>query len=346
MKDAMTPMERVLTTLGHEEPDRVPYFLLLTGHGAQLLNMHPEEYFSSGQNVARAQLKMQEIYGHDCFYPFFYASLETQAWGGSTVFYDDGPPNAGKPIIESFEQIDELEAPDVMGHKGFDEVRKSINILYREKGEEIPIIAVVMSPFSLPVMQMGFDRYFDLIYEDRKKFWELMNVNKQFCTEWANSQLEAGATAICYFDPVSSPTIVPRETFLETGYKVAKDTIGNINGAVATHLASGRSMAILEDLQDTGAAALGVSAMEDLTELKDRCRGKISLLGNLNAIEMRHWTAEQAENKVRQAMEKAGAGGGYILSDNHGEMVWDVSHETLLSIANAVKKYGGYPLEK
>lgn len=346
MKDAMTSMERVLTTLGHEEPDRVPYFLLLTGHGAQLLNMHPEKYFSSGENVARAQLKMQETYGHDCFYPFFYASLETQAWGGSTVFYDDGPPNAGKPIIESFEQIDELEVPDVMGYKGFDEVRKAINILYSQKGEEVPIIGVVMSPFSIPVMQMGFDRYFDLMYEDRKKFWELMEVNKQFCTEWANSQLEAGATAICYFDPVSSPTIVPRETFLETGYKIAKDTIGNINGAVATHLASGRSMPILEDLQDTGAAALGVSAMEDLAGLKDRCEGKISLLGNLNAIEMRHWTAEQADNKVRQAIQKAGDGGGYILSDNHGEMVWDVSHETLLNIANAVKKYGSYPLQK
>jgi uroporphyrinogen decarboxylase len=77
-----------------------------------------------------------------------------------------------------------------------------------------------------------------------------------------NSQLEAGATAICYFDPVSSPTIVPRETFLETGYKIAKDTIGDINGAVATHLASGRSIPIIEDLQDTGAAALGVSARE------------------------------------------------------------------------------------
>jgi len=33
----MTSLERVLTTLGHNEPDRVPLFLLLTMHGAKEL---------------------------------------------------------------------------------------------------------------------------------------------------------------------------------------------------------------------------------------------------------------------------------------------------------------------
>ncbi len=32
----MTSMQRVLTTLGHNEPDRVPLFLLVTLHGGQL----------------------------------------------------------------------------------------------------------------------------------------------------------------------------------------------------------------------------------------------------------------------------------------------------------------------
>ena len=106
-------------------------------------------------------------------------------------------------------------------------------------GDAAPIIGVVMSPFSVPVMQMGFEAYFNLIYEDPERFQHLMAVNDAFCREWANAQLEAGATAICYFDPVSSPTIIPKTMYLKTGFPIATRTIGRIQGPVAAHLASG-----------------------------------------------------------------------------------------------------------
>jgi len=37
--NSMTSMERVLTTLSHKEPDRVPLFLLATMHGAKELGL-------------------------------------------------------------------------------------------------------------------------------------------------------------------------------------------------------------------------------------------------------------------------------------------------------------------
>ena len=45
---------------------------------------------------------------------------------------------------------------------------------------------------------------------------------KRFCVDWSNAQLEAGATAICYFDPVSSVSMIPRELYLKTGFEIAK----------------------------------------------------------------------------------------------------------------------------
>jgi uroporphyrinogen decarboxylase len=67
----MTSLERVLTTLGQKEPDRVPYFLLLTMHGAKELNLSIEEYFSKAENVFEGQVRLREKYGHDCYYSFF-----------------------------------------------------------------------------------------------------------------------------------------------------------------------------------------------------------------------------------------------------------------------------------
>jgi uroporphyrinogen decarboxylase len=193
-------------------------------------------------------------------------------------------------------------------------------------------------------MQLGFEKYLQLLYEQPELFERLMQVNEAFCAAWANAQLAAGATAICYFDPVSSSTIIPRELYLQTGFQVAKRVLAAIKGPTATHLASGRSLPILADLAQTGAAAVGVSAQEDLAQIKESCRGKLTVLGNLNGVEMRRWGPQAAEAAVKEAIAKGGPGGGFILSDNHGEIPWQVPEQTLLEISAAVQKWGRYPL--
>ena len=172
-----------------------------------------------------------------------------------------------------------------------------------------------------------------------------MQLNVAFCVAWANAQLEAGATGICYFDPVSSTTVTSRDMYLQTGFKIAQQTIARINGPTATHMASGCCLPIIDDLAQTGTAVVGTSVMEDLAEMKDACRGKLTVLGNMNAIEMRNWGPEQAEKIVREAISKAASGGGFILSDNHGEIPWQVPDDVLLAISDAVHEWGRYPLK-
>ncbi|MDX1294648.1 MAG: uroporphyrinogen decarboxylase family protein [Sulfurimonadaceae bacterium] len=340
----MTSLERVLTAIGQQEGDRVPYFLLLTMHGAKELGMSIEEYFSKAENVCKGQVKLREKYGHDCYYSFFYAPVEVEAFGGEVVYSEDGPPNSGTPVVTR-DNISSLTAPDVTTSKPLQKVFEATRMLKEQAGDEVPIIGVVMSPFSLPVMQMGFENYLDLIYNEREKFEQLMKVNEEFCVNWANAQLEAGATAICYFDPVSSTTIIPRDLYLETGYEVAKRTIGQIKGPTATHFASGKMLPIMGDVAQTGTAVVGVSTFEDLTELKTAADKKLTLLGNLNAIEMRRWSPEETEAYVKEAIRKGAKGGGFILAENHGEIPFQIEEETLLAIRDAVQKWGQYPLD-
>lgn len=339
----MTPLQRVLTALAQKEPDRVPYFLFLTMHGAKELGMSIQEYFSKGENVAEGQLRLQTKYGHDCLYPFFYAAVEVEAWGSEVIYMKNGPPNAGAPIITSPNEILQLDPPSIEGNEPLAKVLSCIKIL-KAKTEEIPIVGVVMSPFSLPVMQMGFEPYIQLIHEDSALFGHLMKINEEFIVSWANAQLEAGATAITYFDPVSSPSIVPRETFLATGYKIAKQTLSRINGPTAFHVASGRALPIMNDITELGTAIVGTSTLEDLADVKSASAGRLTVLGNMNGIEMCRWTQKEAEETVISAIDKAGRGGGFILADNHGEIPFQVTDEVLQTISDTVRTYGQYPL--
>ena len=281
-----------------------------------------------------------------CVCAFYYAAIEVEACGGEVIFFEDGPPNAGEPIIKKYTDILSFTPPQIKNSDCLLKVLKSIDQLKTDFKDEVPIIGVVMSPFSLPVMQMGFEKYLELMVESPDLFNKLIKTNEEFCVEWANAQLAAGATAICYFDPVSSTTIIPRELYLKTGYEVAKRTLARIKGPIATHLASGRTRPIIDDIARTGASVLGVSNLENIAEIKSECKSKITVLGNLNGIEMCSWTNEDAEKAVKEIIDNAANGGGLIISDSHGEIPFQVKPEILLAISEAVQKWGKYPEEK
>ena len=333
-----------MASLSFTEADRVPFFLLLTTHGARELGMSIRDYFADPEAVAEGQWRMRTRYGHDCLYAFTYAALETEAWGGKVEFYEDGPPNAASVLAEGSAQIDALRAPAIDDCPCLRRSLKAIRLMRERAGSEVPVIGVVLSPFSAPVIQLGFPAYLDLLHDDRERFWALMEKNEDFCVNWANAQLEAGATAICYFDPFSSTDMIPPELYKETGHRVARDSIARIKGPTATHFASGRALGIVDAVAETKTAIIGLSILDDLTEAKRLCAGKLSVLGNLDGITMRHWSKAETEARVKRAIHDGAKGGGFILSDNHGEIHWSVPEAVLENIAEAVRRWGRYPI--
>jgi uroporphyrinogen decarboxylase len=193
-------------------------------------------------------------------------------------------------------------------------------------------------------MQLGFEAYLDLVYEDQARFRRLMAINQAFATAWGKAQLAAGATGLVYADPLASPSMVPVERYRETGLGVARETLAAFPVPPFIHLASGRTLDVLDLLAGTGTPGIGVSCEEDLAEVKRRCAGRLAVIGNLNGIAMASWSQDQTALEVKRALAKGGPGGGFILSDTHGELPWGVSEETLGTIAETVRTWGTYPL--
>ena len=148
-----------------------------------------------------------------------------------------------------------------------------------------------------------------------------------------------------YADPMSSTTCVPPETYREVGSAVAARTFARIRGGVAINFASGRCAAIIDMVAATGAVAVQVGSDEDLAAVKAAARGRLAILGNLNGIQMRRWSPEVAETEVKRALAAAAPGGGFVLSDGHGEIPFQVRDETLHAIADAARRWGRYPLD-
>lgn len=340
----MTSMERFLAAVQHREGDRVPYVLPVMLHGARLLGTTLEHYFSDAEAVAEAQVRLQARYGHDAVLSLYFAAMEHEAWGGSVRFFEDGPPNAGAPLVRRVDDIPTLRAPDLDACPRLQKMLHSIRLMRQAFGDAVPIIGAVVAPNSVPVMQLGFEAYLHVLLERRDLYDQLMAINEPFAVAWANAQIEAGASGMAYFDPVSSPTILPRDLYRQTGWHVARRVIAQVKAPVTVGLASGRALPIIGDLIEAGAAAVGVSCDDDLAACKRAAGGSLTLLGNLNGIAMRRWTPTEIEEQVRRAIEVGGPGAGFILSEHHGEVPLQVPDATLMAVAEAARRVGRYPL--
>lgn len=341
---ALSGRERVLRTVAHRPVDRVPLFLPVTMHGALELGVTLGEYYASARLVAEGQLRLRAKYRNDFLYPFFYGAIEHEAFGGEVEYFEDGPPNAVAPLLSSIDRLADLRAPIVRESLPLRRVLDAIQILAAANAGESIVAGVVLSPFSLPVLQLGFEQYLNLLHEQPRKVGELIAFNERFTVEWANAQVSAGADAIGYFDPVASPTLIPHRLFTSHGLPVMRRTMAAIKAPCAALLGAGLSLPIIDDLASSGAVIVGASCMEDLRVVKAAAAGRLAVMGNLNGLQMRHWTQQDAQAEVRRALSRAARGGGFILSESHGEIPLQVPADVLLAISHAALEYGRYPM--
>jgi uroporphyrinogen decarboxylase len=101
---------------------------------------------------------------------------------------------------------------------------------------------------------------------------------------------------------------------------------------------------ILEMYPDTGADALQMDPDIDLAEVKERIGDKMALIGNMHQLKaLQHGTADEVELECKEMIQKAGQGGGYILSAS-GCLSKDTPLKNLDAMVAAAEKYGTYPL--
>ena len=76
-----TGMERFGALMSGQTPDRVPIICNLLDQGAKELGVSLREYYSRGDLVAEAQLRMREKYGYDTLLATFYSALDAEILG-------------------------------------------------------------------------------------------------------------------------------------------------------------------------------------------------------------------------------------------------------------------------
>jgi uroporphyrinogen decarboxylase len=335
----MNSYERVTAVLSHHLPDCVPAAPVLLLQGAAELGMELPDYFSRGEHLAEGQMRLWHKFGHDVLCGFPHVVEDITAFGGSLMFHRSGPPSAGGMVLRSYDDVFSLSVPDPASSPVLHETLVALNLLAQQVKGEIPILGACIAPFSLPSMLMGTEMWMELLFIESPPVREpvlnhLLTVMLDFVITWANMQLEAGADAVVLADGMASAAVLTRAQFAELALPVITEVVRSIRGPVI-HEGVGDIVPMLDLLTHTGIVAAMLTPRDHLIAAKTLVDHRLALIGNLNNIEMRRWTAADMTRAARATLAQAAPGGGFMLAAQGPEIPLGVSDEAIQALVRA-----------
>jgi uroporphyrinogen decarboxylase len=341
----MTPRERVLTALGRQEPDRVPWIEGITENGiasavcGEPINVDwsvaPDGFpVMAGDELAEEQKKVNRVLERanlqfSAFAPIFADKLR-KADDGSPVLVGDGRIKTRA----DFETLFELPSPTDADF--IDNARAFI----AHKGEYCACACVRLG-IGAVLMSMGLEAFSYAMVDDPSLITDMHDAYADWTAQVVPIMEELGFDVIWAFDdvafnsgPVFNPEfyrrrILPRERSVAARF--TKPLISHSDGDMGP---------LLEDWLELGQAAIHPLQTDvmDIFEVKRRYGDRVAVVGNIFMDDLVKKSPAEIDEQVRIRVERLGVDGGYILSSSNS-LTDNMKPENVLAIRDALRKY-------
>lgn len=341
----ITGMERLVAAIKGEKSDRIPVFCNLIDQGAKEMGLSPKEYYSKGEYVAEAQLRMQARYGHDNVWSLFYVGKEAELLGCQKILYDQhGPPNVEEFVIKTYDDIDRLEVPaDLSQHPAFAEELQCLRLLKREAGGKSPICAYISSSMTIPAMLMGMEKWLELLFFGPAAAREtLLAKCHDFFVKEIQAYREGGADVLVYSNPFGSTDTVPMKFFLSHSLPWIERDIQAVGTAGLVYYCGMSAFNNVIDivLERTGLGVYYLSPLADIAEGKRIINGRALTCGVINDIKLIDWSPEEIRAEVRRMLDAGMPGGRFLFGT--GVMPHFIPEENIRVMLDTAYEFGRY----
>jgi len=326
----MTSRERVMKTIKHQEPDRVPLFanaldpkfIKAFGNGDPLkafeflmLDVFPIRLQAWCQGIPQSASLVMEIPEEDQTAGGLFAG-----WNGIDEFgriWKRGSYIGGS--LRTWEDIETYIPPLKLDERTPPKiVRKNMN-LYPDKAYAF---ICHLGPFGLTMESMGFEQFFYLLHDDRNLVKEVIKRRTDWFIETCRYMVELGAEFVVMGDDVAfkGSTFVSPRDFKELAVPHYRRIVDSVEIPVFWH-----SDGFIEPLIDLviEAGIKGLHAMEpvagnDLGRIKDKYGDQLVLLGNVDCVNVLTQTDMDLVRKdVDRCMRQAKKGGGFLIETSN-----------------------------
>jgi uroporphyrinogen decarboxylase len=322
--------DRLLRALSREPVDRTPVWIMRQA-GRYLPEYRAAReragsFLSLATNpefACEVTLQPLERFPLDAAILFSDILMIPKAMGVGLAFEEGEGPRIERPVRTAAD-IRALPVPDPGSELRF--VMDAVSLIRRELAGRVPLIGFAGSPWTVAtyLVEGGSSRDFtaikSLLYGDPKSLHALLEKLATATSNYLNAQIVAGAQAVMVFDTWGGALSTPAYFEFSLAYleKIVADLVRERDGRrVPVILFTKGGGAWLERMAMTGADALGVDWMTELSAARRMTFDRVALQGNLDpAVLFSPPDAIRAE--VARVLESYGAAPGHVFNLGHG----------------------------
>jgi uroporphyrinogen-III decarboxylase len=344
----MNGRDRIKTAMQMKQPDRVPFWCLLSLEHI-IRNGTPDgEYPVMIDDLIRAECQMAKRYHFDGVIIYLPAIRENtrvydllKGWVGA-VPHGDPSHDFKNSDPSSWKQ----EIPEYR-----DEDFYSILLAREILGDDFHIGGWTPDGFSRAIQWFPtMEEAMIALIEDPERFREIVRFFDEQSIAWAKAQIElGGAESIQVSSPYAGSSFISPHIYKDIVLPSVKKLAESIKPLPAFSYV--HTCGFLSDRLELLASS-GADGMEcldppplgdvELTEAKKRVGGKIFLKGNLDSVHtLLYGSNDDVDQSVMKCLEAGMPAGGYILS-SACSVAPAVSPERIIRISELVERHGYY----
>lgn len=243
---------------------------------------------------------------------------------GLGLHFTEGEGPAFERPLRIGRDIERLGVPDPEGELRY--VMDAIRLVRKELAGRVPLIGFAGSPWTLATYMIegagsrDFTEAKRMLYAAPELLHRLLAVLTRSVTLYLNAQIAAGADVVMLFDTWGG-ILTPRD-YREFSLRYMADIVRGLTPErdgrrVPAILFTKNGGQWLEDMADTGAAALGIDWTIDIGDARRRVGHKVALQGNMDPIVLMA-TPERIRREAGMILRGYGPGPGLVFNLGHG----------------------------
>ncbi len=348
----LLPLERVLCTAFHKEPDRVPVTHFLIGAARRLTGISYEQFSRDPEMAADAYIAANEIIGGDVLYTVIDLSVEAADFGQKMVYppYSTAHPDYHAPRIASVEDYERLEVFDPRKSPRMSMGIELGRILSKKAGIRYPVMGFIFGPLGVLAMMRGAQRLFVDCLRHPQKVKTALEVITEVLVDYARAQCDTGVDSVMLDTLFGSQSGISRELWVEMEGVYARRIADEIrrNGALVSlhNCGTGPYLDLqLEYMQPLLVTLADIpDDCESLQEMKSKYGKRTALAGLVTTQDILMESPQRVMEIAREQIRILAPGGGYVLAPVC-EYPPNADLASARAIVRAAEVYGKYPIE-
>ena len=342
----MTPRERVLAALRHEDVDSIPWIEGIVGNGiasavcGERINVDwsvaPGGFPTMpGDELAEEQKKVNRVLGKanlqfSAFAPIFCHKME-KADDGSPVLVGDGKILTRQDFEDLFELPSPTDADFVKNARAF--------IAHKD---DYCACACVRLGIGATLLSMGLEAFSYAMADDPQLIVDIHDAYAEWTAAVVPVLEDTGFDVIWGFDDVafnSGPVFSP-QFYIDHVLPKERNVVAGFTKPFISH-SDGDMTPLLDAWLELGQDAIHPIQPDvmDIGMVKKKFGKRVAIVGNIFMTDLVEKGPTDIEAQVRSRIETIGKGGGYIISSSNS-LTDDMEPANVIAMRDAIERYG------